>query len=112
MPEMATRQEEDEQSPQQPPTPEPAEQHDQDPEGERDALVPPRQRGIQDVPAVELEHGEQVEHGDEQTEPAGNGERVQQDGRRATVSEAAPGERDEPAADRQLTGPAPNEQPS
>src|SRR5690349_9897521 len=48
---------EHEQPPVQPAAPEPTEYDDEDPEHKRDALLPARQRRIQDMAAVELRNG-------------------------------------------------------
>src|SRR5207245_5569731 len=53
----------------QPATPEPAEYDDENPENKRDALLPARERRVQDVAAVELRDGQEVQHGHEHAKP-------------------------------------------
>src|SRR5215510_3564079 len=51
---LAPRKHQHDEAPEQPPNPEPAQQHDEDPDTTRDALMQPGRRGIDNVAAVEL----------------------------------------------------------
>src|SRR6266480_2019134 len=94
MPEATARQEEHEPAPDVPAEPQTAERDDHEPKAEGHALVPPRQPRIQDVPAVQLAHGQQVEHGHEHPDPTSKRERTDDDGLRAVMEQMARDERD------------------
>src|SRR5256886_7170618 len=94
MPEAAARQEEHEPAPDVPAEPQTAERNDHEPKAQGHALVPLRQARIQDVPAVQLAHGQQVEHGHEHPDPTSKRERTDDHGPPTRTEQVARDERD------------------
>src|SRR5690349_11672000 len=86
---------EHEEPPVQPAAPEPTEYDDEDPESKRDALLPARQRRIQDMAAVELRNGQEVQHGHEHAKPTRERDGVDEQGGCRPVGKGAEQQRDE-----------------
>ncbi|MDX1503188.1 MAG: hypothetical protein R3325_12580 [Thermoanaerobaculia bacterium] len=65
------------QAPEEPAEPDEAEERERQPEEDRKPALETSDPGVEDVPAVELSHGQQVQGGGEQPDPRGEGERMQ-----------------------------------
>src|SRR2546430_8684926 len=62
MSQLAAREQEHDEAPHEPAEPEPPEEHDDQPESAGDGLMQARRGSVDDVTAVELGHGQEIQH--------------------------------------------------
>ena len=102
MAEAPARQNQHEHAPHVPPRPPAPQQDDETPEHERDALVPARQRRVENMPAVQLGDRQQVQHRHQHPHPAREGDGMDTHGRRSTEHQPLDQQRDQRVAQRNL----------